>query len=120
MQTGRALAGSEAPKLSVLMPVYNEARTLRTIVPRVLASPIDLEIELVAVDLNAKLGRADLSPRQMRWFDRLLPLFKVLERPARGLGLPGLSLIAVGRKQARLHGDRTPETARAAAPVSIG
>jgi hypothetical protein len=32
------------------MPVYNEARTLRTIVPRVLASPVDLEIELVAVD----------------------------------------------------------------------
>jgi glycosyltransferase involved in cell wall biosynthesis len=37
-------------KLSVLMPVYNEARTLRTIVPRVLASPVDLEVELVAVD----------------------------------------------------------------------
>jgi len=37
-------------KLSVLMPVYNEARTLRTIVGRVLATPIDLEIELVCVD----------------------------------------------------------------------
>jgi glycosyltransferase involved in cell wall biosynthesis len=37
-------------KLSVLMPVFNEARTLRTIVPRVLASPIALDIELVAVD----------------------------------------------------------------------
>ena len=36
--------------LSVLMPVYNEARTLRTIVGRVLASPVDLDIELVAVD----------------------------------------------------------------------
>jgi glycosyltransferase involved in cell wall biosynthesis len=32
------------------MPVYNEARTLRTIVDRVLKSPIGLEIELVAVD----------------------------------------------------------------------
>ncbi|HEY6629413.1 MAG TPA: glycosyltransferase [Acidimicrobiia bacterium] len=37
-------------KLSVLMPVYNEARTLRTIVGRVLDAPIDLEIELICVD----------------------------------------------------------------------
>jgi len=36
--------------LSVLMPVYNEARTLRTIVDQVLAAPVDLDIELVAVD----------------------------------------------------------------------
>jgi SAM-dependent methyltransferase len=37
-------------KLSVLMPVYNEARTLRSIVKRVLDSPVDMEIELVCVD----------------------------------------------------------------------
>ena len=37
-------------KLSVLMPVFNEARTLRTIVGRVLASPLEAEIELVCVD----------------------------------------------------------------------
>jgi glycosyltransferase involved in cell wall biosynthesis/ubiquinone/menaquinone biosynthesis C-methylase UbiE len=37
-------------KLSVLMPVYNESRTLRTIVGKVLASPVDAEIELVCVD----------------------------------------------------------------------
>jgi len=37
-------------KLSVLMPVYNESRTLRTIVRRVLDSPVDLDIELVCVD----------------------------------------------------------------------
>lgn len=37
-------------KLSVLMPVYNESRTLRTIVERVLNAPIDLEVEIVAVD----------------------------------------------------------------------
>ena len=34
--------------LSVLMPVYNEVRTLERIVESVLAAPIDLEIELVA------------------------------------------------------------------------
>jgi SAM-dependent methyltransferase len=42
--------GQSMNKLSVLMPVYNEARTLRTIVSRVLDSPVDLEIELICVD----------------------------------------------------------------------
>jgi glycosyltransferase involved in cell wall biosynthesis len=37
-------------KLSVLMPVYNESRTLRTIVKRVLDSPLEMDIELVCVD----------------------------------------------------------------------
>ncbi len=37
-------------KLSVLMPVYNEGRTLRTIIVRVLASPVVTDIELVCVD----------------------------------------------------------------------
>jgi SAM-dependent methyltransferase len=37
-------------KLSVLMPVYNEARTLRTIVRRVLDAPIEGDLEIVAVD----------------------------------------------------------------------
>jgi glycosyltransferase involved in cell wall biosynthesis len=36
--------------LSVLMPVYNEARTLKTILARVLASPVDVPIEVVCVD----------------------------------------------------------------------
>lgn len=40
----------EISKLSVLMPVHNEARTLRTIVRRVLGAPVDLDIELIAVD----------------------------------------------------------------------
>jgi SAM-dependent methyltransferase len=37
-------------KLSVLMPVYNEARTLRVIIRRVLDAPIDCDLEIVAVD----------------------------------------------------------------------
>ena len=36
--------------LSILMPVYNEARTLRRIVRTVLASPVDLAIELICID----------------------------------------------------------------------
>ncbi len=36
-------------KLSILMPIYNEARTLRTIVARVLES-VDMDFELICVD----------------------------------------------------------------------
>jgi glycosyltransferase involved in cell wall biosynthesis len=41
---------SSKRRLSVLMPVHNEARTLREIVARVLASPVAIEIELICVD----------------------------------------------------------------------
>lgn len=37
-------------KLSVLMSVHNESRTLRTIVKAVLESPVGMEIELICVD----------------------------------------------------------------------
>lgn len=36
--------------LSVLMPIYNEARTLEQSIERVLAAPINLDVELVCVD----------------------------------------------------------------------
>jgi glycosyltransferase involved in cell wall biosynthesis len=48
------------PLLSVLIPVYNEARTLRTIIRRVLASPVGLPMELVCVDDGSKDGSADI------------------------------------------------------------
>lgn len=44
------------------------------------------------------LRKRYLSPRQMIWFDRLLPMVKLLERV---LPLPGMSLIVVGRKPGR-------------------
>ena len=47
-------------KLSVLMPVYNEVRTLRTIVERVLNAPVDIEIELVIVDDGSTDGGREL------------------------------------------------------------
>ena len=37
-------------KLSVIMPTYNEARTVRAIVERVLKSPLAIELELICVD----------------------------------------------------------------------
>ncbi len=42
--------------------------------------------------------RRTLSPRQMVWFDRLLPVAKLLEHV---LPVPGMSLIMVGRKPLR-------------------
>src|SRR5262245_13206399 len=48
------------PLLSVLIPVYNEARTLRTIVGRVLASPVGLPMELVCVDDGSRDGSPEI------------------------------------------------------------
>jgi len=48
--------------------------------------------------LSGKMGRKDLSPGQMKLFNRLLPIAKLVERIDR---LPGLSVIAIGRKPAR-------------------
>jgi len=59
-------------KLSVVMPVYNERTTLRTVVERVLA--VQLEVELLCVDDGSKDGSreilADLQAKysQMRVF----------------------------------------------------
>lgn len=57
-------------KLSVLMPIFNEARTLRVIVDRVLHSPVQLPIELVIVDDGSTDGSreilAELAVRESR------------------------------------------------------
>ena len=41
------------------------------------------------------MRRRHLSPRQMIWFDRLLPVAKILEYC---LPVPGMSLLMIGRK----------------------
>lgn len=73
----------ERATLSVLMPVYNEARTLRTIVEQVLAAPVDLDLELVAVDDASSDGSAAI-------LDELAakdPRIKVVHHPVnRGKG----------------------------------
>jgi glycosyltransferase involved in cell wall biosynthesis len=48
------------PLLSVLIPVYNESRTLRTIIRRVLASPVGLPMELVCVDDGSRDGSPEI------------------------------------------------------------
>ena len=42
--------GHDYKLLSILMPVYNESRTLRTILARVLASRVPLPVEVICVD----------------------------------------------------------------------
>ena len=55
-----AAAAAAAPgtvgKLSVLMPLYNERWTLATIIRRVLAVPLDLELELIVVNDGSSDG----------------------------------------------------------------
>ncbi len=51
------------PLLSVLIPVYNESRTLRTIIRRVLASPVAMPMELVCVDDGSRDGSAEILDR---------------------------------------------------------
>jgi glycosyltransferase involved in cell wall biosynthesis len=57
-------SGADRPnqftRLSVLMPVYNESATVPEIVRRVLAAPMNLEIELIAVDDGSTDGSAEL------------------------------------------------------------
>ena len=47
-------------KLSVLMPVYNEAETIDSAVKRVLAVDYPCEVELVLVDDGSKDGTAEV------------------------------------------------------------
>jgi 2-polyprenyl-3-methyl-5-hydroxy-6-metoxy-1,4-benzoquinol methylase len=62
--------------------------------------------------VNKILGRADLSPRQMRLYELMLIPAKILDFLKLG---PGLSVIAVGRKPLRAV---TPETA-ASTPMAM-
>jgi glycosyltransferase involved in cell wall biosynthesis len=65
------MEGSDV-KLSVLMPVHNEARTLRTIVRRVLDAPIDCEVELVAVDDGSIDRSLEILEELARGDDRIV------------------------------------------------
>ena len=57
--------------LSVLMPVYNESRTLRTIVGKVLDAPVDLEIELICVDDGSSDGSLEILQELAAADDRI-------------------------------------------------
>ena len=61
-------------KLSVVMPVYNEHETLRTIVPSVLAVPLD--VELLCVDDGSKDGSRDILAELAREFSQVRVLLQ--------------------------------------------
>ena len=70
-------------KLSVLMPVHNEARTLRTIVRRVLDAPVECDLELVAIDDGSTDRSAEILEELARGDQRIV----VVRHPAnRGKG----------------------------------
>ena len=64
-----------APVLSVLMPVYNERRTLRAIVGRVLAAPLPVPMELVVVDDGSTDGSAAVLRELAAADPRVRPVF---------------------------------------------
>src|SRR3954462_15979070 len=61
--------------LRVLMPVFNERRTLRTIVGRVLASPAPIPLELIAVDDGSRDGSAEILRALAALHSRGQPVF---------------------------------------------
>ena len=56
--------------------------------------------------VSGKMGNRDLSPSQMKLFNAMLPIAKVIERFG---SLPGLSVIAIGRKPVRTGASSTAE-----------
>ena len=80
-----------SPLLSVLIPVYNESRTLRTIIKRVLASPIDLPMELVCVDDGSRDG----SPEILDALAAADPRIRVFRQP-RNMGKGAAIIAAIG------------------------
>jgi glycosyltransferase involved in cell wall biosynthesis len=60
-------------KLSVLMPIYNERRTLVEIVHRVLTSPVPLSLELVAVDDASRDGSWEMLLEMAAHDSRIRP-----------------------------------------------
>ncbi len=58
-------------KLSVVMPVFNEGRTLRTIVDRVLSAPVDGEIELICINDGSTDATAEILEELKSQDDRI-------------------------------------------------
>jgi glycosyltransferase involved in cell wall biosynthesis len=79
------------------MPVYNEARTLRTIVGRVLASPVGIPMELVCVDDGSRDGSADILDALAAADSRI----RVFRQP-RNMGKGAAIIAAIGHMRGDL------------------
>jgi len=64
-------------KLSVVMPVYNERATLRAVVERVLAVP--MEIELLCVDDGSRDGSREILVELQSAFPQLKVFFSAAQ-----------------------------------------
>lgn len=73
-------AGHTLAKLSVLMPVYNERLTLPTIVDRVLAAPVNLDMELIVVDDGSTDGSWELLQELAARDARIVPIRHAVNR----------------------------------------
>lgn len=70
-------AGKSTMVLSVLVPVYNESRTLRTIIDRLLSAPLPIALEIIIVDDASK----DSSPDIIRELAAAEPRIKAVFHP---------------------------------------
>ncbi len=62
------------PKLSVLMPVFDEVNTLEEIASRVLAAPVEMDVEIVMVDDGSTDGSGELMDRLAEGDSRVVAL----------------------------------------------
>jgi glycosyltransferase involved in cell wall biosynthesis len=67
-------------KLSIVIPIYNEQRTLRTIIERVQAVNIPLEKELVCVDDCSKDNTREILQELAREYPNIKPYFQPVNR----------------------------------------
>ncbi len=67
-------------RLSIIIPVYNEAETLERILSRVMAVDIGMQRQIVMIDDGSSDGTRELYPRlKERWPDEDI-VFKLLDR----------------------------------------
>jgi glycosyltransferase involved in cell wall biosynthesis len=74
MASGCFKLNARPMKLSVVMPVYNERQTLRAVVERVLAVP--LEIELICVDDGSRDGSREILDELKTQYPALRPFLQ--------------------------------------------
>src|SRR5437870_2605656 len=93
---------SQAPMISVLLPVYNAQPYLQEALDSILAQSV-ADFELLALDD----GSSDLSLRILREYERVDSRIRVISRENRGLvsTLNELISIARGRYLARMDAD---------------
>ncbi|MEM9166067.1 MAG: glycosyltransferase family 2 protein [Planctomycetota bacterium] len=103
--------------LSVLMPVHNEARTLREIVRRVLAAPIEQRIDLIIVDDGSTDGSSELIDELAAADDRVRAIH---HDRARGKGAAIRTAIKAIAGQAAIIQDADLEYDPADYPALLG